>query len=57
MDTHGVSGKIRLSRCDGAWRGVAVGVHGFVRATKDLGIVPDPTPDNLARLARLLKET
>jgi hypothetical protein len=36
--------------------GVAVGVHGFVRATKDLDIVPDPTPDNLARLARLLKE-
>jgi hypothetical protein len=24
--------------------GVAVGVHGFVRATKDLNIVPDPAP-------------
>ncbi len=36
--------------------GVAVGVHGFVRATKDLDIVPDPDPDNLTRLARLLKE-
>ncbi|HSZ69196.1 MAG TPA: hypothetical protein VK756_02430 [Solirubrobacteraceae bacterium] len=36
--------------------GVAVGVHGFVRATKDLDIVPDPDPENLARLARLLVE-
>lgn len=36
--------------------GVAVGVHGFVRATKDLDIVPDPTPENLARLARVLTE-
>lgn len=36
--------------------GVAVGVHGFVRATKDLDIVPDPDPGNLTRLARLLKE-
>jgi hypothetical protein len=36
--------------------GVAVGVHGFVRATKDLDIVPDPAPENLARLADLLAE-
>jgi hypothetical protein len=36
--------------------GVAVGVHGFVRATKDLDIVPDPSPENLQRLARLLVE-
>src|ERR1700689_1439726 len=36
--------------------GVAVGVHGFVRATKDLDIVPEPSPENLARLARLLGE-
>lgn len=36
--------------------GVAVGVHGFVRATEDLDIVPDPAPENLARLARLLHE-
>ena len=36
--------------------GVAVGVHGFVRATKDLDIVPQPTHENLARLARLLRE-
>jgi hypothetical protein len=32
--------------------GVAVGVHGFVRATEDLDIVPDPDLENLARLAR-----
>ncbi len=36
--------------------GVAVGVHGFIRATKDLDIVPNPSPENLARLARLLVE-
>jgi len=36
--------------------GVAVGVHGFIRATKDLDIVPDPSPENLQRLARLLVE-
>jgi hypothetical protein len=34
--------------------GIAVGVHGFVRATKDLDIVPDPAAENLARLARVL---
>jgi hypothetical protein len=36
--------------------GVAVGVHGFTRATKDLDIVPDPSPENLERLARVLVE-
>jgi len=36
--------------------GVAVGVHGFVRATKDLDIVPNPSPENLRRLAGLLRE-
>jgi hypothetical protein len=34
--------------------GVAVGVHGFVRATRDLDIVPDPDEANLARLAGVL---
>lgn len=34
--------------------GVAVGVHGHVRATNDLDIVPDPAPENLARLAGVL---
>ncbi len=36
--------------------GVAVGVHGFTRATKDLDIVPDPSMENLERLARVLRE-
>jgi hypothetical protein len=36
--------------------GVAVGVHGFVRATKDLDIVPAPSHENLERLARVLVE-
>jgi hypothetical protein len=30
--------------------GVAVGAQGFVRATEDLDIVPDPTLENLGRL-------
>lgn len=34
--------------------GVAVGFHGYVRATKDLDIVPAPEPGNLEKLARLL---
>jgi len=36
--------------------GIAVGVHGYVRATRDLDIVPDPEPENLARLSSLLRE-
>jgi predicted nucleotidyltransferase len=35
--------------------GVAVGFHGYVRATKDVDIVPAPDSENLERLARLLK--
>lgn len=31
--------------------GFAVGMHGVVRATRDVDIVPDPAPDNLGRLA------
>ncbi len=34
--------------------GFAVSAHGHPRATRDLDIVPDPTPDNLFRLAKLL---
>ncbi len=30
--------------------GVAVGAHGYVRATEDLDLVPDPDPRNLKRL-------
>jgi hypothetical protein len=35
--------------------GVAVGFHGYVRATKDLDVVPAPDPGNLERLATLLQ--
>jgi hypothetical protein len=36
--------------------GLAVGVHGAVRATRDMDIVPDPDPANLERLAAVLGE-
>jgi len=35
--------------------GLAVGAWGYVRATKALDLVPDPAPDNLERLATLLR--
>jgi predicted nucleotidyltransferase len=35
--------------------GVAVGFHGYVRATKDLDIVPAPDSGNLERLAAVLR--
>lgn len=35
--------------------GVAVGAHGYVRATADLDIVPDPDPENLDRLIDALR--
>ena len=34
--------------------GVAVGAHGYVRATEDLDIVPERSAENLRRLANLL---
>lgn len=34
--------------------GVAVSAHGYVRATADLGLVPDPDPENLDRLVTVL---
>jgi hypothetical protein len=34
--------------------GVAVGFHGYVRATKDVDIVPAPDLENLAKLAGVL---
>ncbi len=34
--------------------GVAVGAHGYVRATADLDLVPDPDPENLDRLVTVL---
>jgi hypothetical protein len=36
--------------------GLAVGAHGFPRATKDLDIVPAPDETNLRRLAGVLRE-
>ena len=36
--------------------GMAVGAWGHVRATKDLDLVPDPSQENLERLAGLLRE-
>jgi predicted nucleotidyltransferase len=35
--------------------GVAVGFHGYVRATKDVDVVPAPDAQNLVRLAAALK--
>lgn len=35
--------------------GVAVGAHGYVRGTEDLDLVPDPDPENLARLTEALE--
>lgn len=34
--------------------GVAVGFHGYVRATKDVDIVPAPNLENLEKLTRVL---
>lgn len=36
--------------------GLAVGYHGHIRATKDVDVVPDPDPENLRRLAQVLKD-
>ncbi len=36
--------------------GFAVNAHGYVRSSKDLDIVPNPTRENLARLAVALTE-
>lgn len=36
--------------------GFALAPHGYVRATKDMDIVPEPTPGNLRRLAAALRE-
>ncbi len=35
--------------------GVAVGYHGYIRATKDIDVVPAPDSANLARLVRVLE--
>lgn len=36
--------------------GVAVGFHGYVRATNDVDVVPSPDPENLERLAQVLDQ-
>jgi hypothetical protein len=36
--------------------GVAVGFHGYVRATKDVDVVPAPGAGNLKRLANVLRK-
>ena len=36
--------------------GFALAPHGYVRATKDVDIVPDPDPGNIGRLAGALHE-
>lgn len=36
--------------------GLAVGAWGYVRGTKDVDVVPDPSTENLERLAELLRE-
>lgn len=36
--------------------GFAVNAHGFIRATKDLDIVPNPSRENLTKLAEALGE-
>jgi hypothetical protein len=36
--------------------GFAVSAHGYVRPSKDLGIVPNPAPENLERLATALRD-
>jgi hypothetical protein len=36
--------------------GFAVNAHGFIRATKDIDVVPDPSPENLAVLADALRD-
>jgi hypothetical protein len=35
--------------------GIAVGLHGAIRTTEDLDIVPDPDPSNLDRLCDVLE--
>ncbi len=36
--------------------GIAVQVHGHVRMTNDVDLIPSPAPENLQRLARALKD-
>lgn len=57
FDPHDLIAALAAARVDYVViGGFAVGAHGFPRATKDLDIVPDPSPGNLERLAAALRE-
>lgn len=36
--------------------GIAVSAHGYQRATKDIDLVPEPSPENLTKLSHALVE-
>ncbi len=36
--------------------GLAVNAWGYLRATRDVDLVPEPTPENLSRLEQVLRE-
>jgi hypothetical protein len=48
LDAHGVAYVVV--------GGLAVQVHGHTRMTNDLDLIPEPAPENLARLADVLNE-
>ena len=57
FDPHDLVAALATARVDYiVIGGFAVGAHGFPRATKDLDIVPDPSPRNLERLAAALRD-
>jgi hypothetical protein len=56
LDIQGLLGQLAAAGVDYiVIGGVAVGFHGYVRATKDLDVVPAPSRQNLDRLAGLLR--
>lgn len=55
LDIQGIIDRLGEARVDYiVIGGVAVGFHGYVRATKDLDIVPAPNRQNLERLVGVL---
>lgn len=56
LDILGILKRLAAERVDYiVIGGVAVGFHGYVRATKDLDVVPAPGRQNLDRLAAVLR--
>lgn len=56
LDIQGIIDRLGEARVDYiVIGGVAVGFHGYVRATKDLDIVPAPDRQNLERLVGVLR--